>query len=822
MTKSNVACRSQVLAVALLAGTSLSSVPAFAQSTPEDDIYKAEIVVTSARKREESLLDTPIAITGFSGQELSQRGVATFTDLANQTPGFNLNANYSGRNDRTYAQLIIRGFTSSSPQVSAASMFIDGVPVSSSTAVSSIKNPARVEILKGPQAAYFGRQTFAGAINIVNREPADEFGGRVVGMAGTRNNYDVYGEIEGPVIGEVLGLRLTAGKWAKDGSYRNSFNNTTLGDQSSQSYSAFATFKPFDSLKIRAFGMYSQDKDGASPTGLISAYNVRGRDGSLVHVGQSNCTLTGYSSSVNGQGRPVQNPYFCGVAPDLARGPSANSTLDSVTEGFIAGGWAGLEDFGLARKFYHGHVNVDYEIGDTGLTLSSLTGHNRESYATLLDSDNVGSTLLVNPGPGGRAYYDFTFLSSVRNRDFSQEVRLSYDRGPINATLGASYLKATSVSRSGGGALPSPTIVPLRGGESKARTVGVFGALSYELDNGLSLSAEGRYQEDTLSAFSGQIGTTVRSNLILPVGFYPDGELLLKKTYKNFMPRVIVQYEFPGTDLMAYASWSKAVNPGRFNTQFLTQSASTTEAAYNAGVRVDVAPEKVTNYEIGVKGSLAGGAITFSSALYYAQWRDQANTIALSGTDSFGNPSLVNGTANTGSVNMKGIELDANWRVNRVISLQAGGAINDTDIRDYSYPLASQLTGVFDFRGKEMPNTSKYSAVAGIVLEDELSPNSDDTWFLRADYSFKSGVWSNAANVVRTRDRSLVNMRGGFQIDNLRLEAFVTNVFNNKDYISIADNYVLVPGFIYNAYNSSLVVGLPELRTAGVRAAIDF
>jgi len=820
-TKFDINRTYKTLTLALLAGTGLSSMPAFAQGSTESETYSPDIIVTSARKREESVLDTPISITGYTGEELAARGISTFTDLAQSTPGFNLNGNYSGRNDRSYAQLIIRGFTSSSPQTSTASMFIDGVPVSSATALSSINNPARVEILKGPQAAYFGRQTFAGAINVVNREPGDELAGKATAMIGTRNNYEVYGEIEAPLVTDLLGVRLTAGKWSKDGSYRNGYNNTTLGDQSSQSYSAFVTLTPSSNLKIRAFGMYSRDEDGAAATGLISAYDVTGTDGSLVHIGQSNCTLTGYTSTVNGQGTAHSNPYFCGVAPKMAKAASLNNTLNSATRDFVDGAWAGLDDFGLARNYYHGHVNIDYDIGG-GLSLSSLTGYNREVYATLLDSDNVGSTVLAPAAGSGNAYYDYTYLSQARNQDFSQELRLSYDQGPIHATFGGSYLKAWGVTKSGGGSLPSSTVTVKRAGKSQAETIGLFGAFSYKLDNGLTLSAEGRYQEDTLSAYAGEGGTRVTNDAILPVGFYADGSLLLKKTYRNFMPRLIAQYDIPGSDLMVYASWSKAVNPGRFNTSFLTQSQLTVDAAYAAGLGVEVKPEKVTNYEVGLKGALFGGAVTFSSALYYAQWRDQANTIALVGQDTNGNASLVSGTANTGSVDMRGLELEGSWRVNHMVTLQAGGAISDTKILEYSYPLASQLTGIWDYHGKEMPNTSKYSAVASIVLEDALAAGSDSTWFLRADYSFKSGVWSDAANVVRTPNRSLVNMRGGVTFGRTRIEAFVNNVFNNKDYISIADNYVLTANFQYYAYNSAVAVGLPELRTAGVKLSVDF
>lgn len=807
----------------LLAGSSLATMPSAAMAADDQAVTASEILVTTARKKEESVLDTPIAITGMTGEELSEKGVTTFGDLAQQTPGFSMNNNYSGRADRSYAQLIIRGFTSSSPSVSTASMFIDGVPVSSATAISSINNPARVEILKGPQPAYFGRQAFAGAINVVNREPGDELAGKVEATLGTRNNYEIYGEIEAPIIEDVLGIRLTGDKWSKDGGYTNSYNGSTFGDQSSESYSAFVTFTPTESLKIRGFGMYSHDDDGPAASTIVSAYTVTGTDGSTVIPGQSNCTLTGYTKTVQGTGTTIQNPWFCGVAPKLGHSLSANTNVDATVQDYLDAsksksfmGDDMIDHFGLVRNFYHGHLNVDYDIGDSGLTLSSLTGFNHEEWGTLLDSDNMGSEVLAG-GSAQRGFFDYTYLAETQNKDFSQELRLSYDSGPLNAMLGASYLKASSQAAGGGGAIPAASAVFKRRGKTENETKGIFGELSYSFDSGLSLSAEGRVQWDTLSSYAGEGGVTVTNSEVLPAGFYEDGSQLLKKTYVNFMPRAIISYNFPGSDLMAYASWSKAVNPGAFNSSFLTYTQDAVDAAIAAGVRVEVKPEKVTNYEVGLKGTALNGAMTFSSALYYAQWRDQINTIAVaSGTQ------LLAATANTGSVNLWGLELEGNLKVNDIVTLSAGGAISDTNIQEYSYPLTSQLTGVWDFSGNEMPNTSKYSAVASINLEDALSSTSDATWFMRADYSFKSGVYSNAANVTRAPNRSQVNLRGGVSFGKARIEAFVKNVFDNKQYVSVYDNYVITGNYAYFGYNSALAVGFPERRTAGVKVSVGF
>jgi iron complex outermembrane receptor protein len=274
---------------------------------------------------------------------------------------------------------------------------------------------------------------------------------------------------------------------------------------------------------------------------------------------------------------------------------------------------------------------------------------------------------------------------------------------------------------------------------------------------------------------------------------------------------------------MVYGSWSKGVNPGAFNTGFLTSPPATVAAAIAAGIGITVRPEKVTNYEIGLKGKLLDGRIRYALDGYFAQWRDQINTIALASLDpNTGTPQLVQGTANTGNVDMKGIEFEGSFAINDLITINGAGSLNDSKIKDYVSPTVSQLSGLFDYNGKQMPNTSKWSASAGIQFGGGIRGQDASSWFARADYVYKSGVYSNAANIVRTPKFYNVNARVGVTIDKLSIEAFVNNVFNNDAYTSIADNYQFTPNFAYTSTHSAIVVGLREKRTAGVQAKLSF
>lgn len=803
-------------------GTILAAaMPAVAQEAPASEATANGDIVVTARKSSESILKTPIAVSALTSDDLGVRGVVSLNDLAATTPGVNINNNAAGRNDRSFQQLILRGFTPSQATNPTAALFIDGAPVSSTSAFSTVSDPERVEVLKGPQAAYFGRNTFAGAINFVNKEPANEIRGSVSGMVGTRENYKLHADIGGAIVDDVLLARIGFDRVSKNGSWRNQFSGGTLGDQQTTSGSALVVLKPTPDFKIKAFGLISDDKDGPSAQGQLSAVTVRDSAGNTVLQSQSNCVLNGANAS------------FCGTTPGLATGPSANVTNDAFVKNFLANPRGrvvspkhGVDGYGLVRRYYHGHVSADYDFADLGLTLSSLTAYNKERYSQLADIDQYGSILLRNntTSVGARSYYDFPFLVERVNRDFSQEFRATYDQdGPLRGTLGVSYLNAFAQGSLGGGNGGLGTSVfSTVSGATRNRTYGAFFGVTYKFVESLSLSLEGRYQIDKISAFAPPAGFTARSDVFVPQGFYEGDSKLLGATYKNFLPRAILQYDF-SPSMMAYASFSKGVNPGQFNTAFLSFSTTVQQAAADAGVKVRVDPEKVTNYEIGLKGKLFDNTLRFALSAYYAPWRNQINAITLTAADAPGaSPAtqIIRYAANTGSVDMKGIELEGTWSVGNAIDINFSGSINDSSINSYSNPQVSALTGIRNFKGKENPNTSKYSAALGAQYNGSLG--AEMTWYARADYNFKSGVYADAANSVRTPDLHLVNTRVGINRGPASLSLFVRNVFNNHTFVSIANANVLAPGVSGVVPYNGLIVGLPELRTFGLEGKFRF
>lgn len=848
--------------VAIAAATTSLALPtgaAHAQETEAEAEAAPGVIVVTARKREENLLKTPIAITAMTSETIEAKGITSINDLVENTPGINVNNVNSGRNDRSFQQISLRGFTPSTTTSTLTATFINGVPVASATAVNAVTDPARIEILKGPQSAYFGRNTFAGAVNVVTKAPADYFGGSVSASAGTRNSYDLSLSLEGPIIEDVLGFRATGRGWKTDGSYTNQANpSETLGDQQTRTGTLQLEFTPSDSLKISTFGLYSEDDDGPSAQGMLSAYEIRSDNGALnipfnsgttngtvIVPSSSNCNLNGYTAGVSATESRVVRPYICGAAPGLPAGfsPAQNTVedgqladrLNDYTARVTSPG-EGVEGYGLKRKYYHLNMTIDYEIGDTGITLSSLTGYNYEIYSQLADLDNYDSTSLDNPGagiPGARAEFSFPFLVERENEDFSQEFRASYDNGgPLQAMLGVSYLKAITkndlVSIYGEEQFSAPRSGNSLKAPGKSVTKSVFGSLSYEVTDSLTISAEGRYQQDEIFAYAGATPLTIAANnsFGLPSGTFAPLESFYSEKFNNFQPRVIINYDI-NPDVMIYASWAKAANVSitSFNTSFFTGSAGEVAAAAGIGLGVLTKPEKLTNYEVGLKGSFFNGLLRGSLAVYKADWTDQYNlrsAIFIDPTTSL--PQIINGVANTGDVNLWGVELDVVASPVEGVNITAAGAINDSSIQSFADPSISLLTGVIDdgFEGNQLALTSKYSGSVGIEFFGDIENWDNGGWFIRSDVNYKSKQFVDAANLTWIKGRAVVNGRIGFTRGDLTLEVFAKNLLNNKQYTSIAQNSLLTPDFSLTGPYGYLNLGLPELRTVGIKAGFKF
>lgn len=250
----------------------LTALPAVAQTTPStavaatqagtptpgdaaaDSIDAGEVVVT-ARKREETLLDVPVAATAFTGALLESRGINSVREAATLTPGLNINSDGAGR-----AFVSIRGVGVTLVQTvqPGVGLFIDGIYQPNT---SYLNNPlldvARIEVLRGPQGTLYGKNTMGGAINVITRQPTNDWEGRaMVSVAGPDDQYIMSGAISGPIVADALQFRLAASHREQDGFIRNTIIGVRGNPLNTDSINGTLRFTPASDVVFTLKGYY--------------------------------------------------------------------------------------------------------------------------------------------------------------------------------------------------------------------------------------------------------------------------------------------------------------------------------------------------------------------------------------------------------------------------------------------------------------------------------------------------------------------------------------------------------------------------------------
>ena len=758
----------------------------------ESKVTIEEITVT-ARKRNESLLEVPLTVTAFTADDIGAKQIKELNDIVNYTPGFFYGTPTVGRNDRSNRRLLIRGMQVNTDVQTkqAVTVFIDGAPILGGD-IGSTENAERIEVVKGPQSAYFGRATFAGAINLITKTPNKEFQGKVKVEAGRFGLTDVGLSMEGPVIQDRLLYRVSASRYDTGGQYTNSLGGKKLGARKTDDYSATLYATPTDNLSIKTRAHYWEDKDG--PSASFSYGFGNGAE-------YFNCNRGGTAGRVNGNNnwicgeppfpRPDQIGVDVVVTPEIRSILLGNAAVPPSTLQFLFNPQF-LNGFGLERHALETSLVADYQFSG-GITLSSITAYHFNKWAALSDIDGRPTAKL---GPA----FDTLLLNNSDYSDFSQEARVtSAPDDKLRWMVGGSYTDQDAANTSGFRLPPGTFRSTAVGSVNLVKTRGLFGSAAYDIFDQLTLNVEARRQWDKIS--DGVIAG-----------------LVLSDTFKSFTPRVVLDYK-PTDEITIYASWAKGTRPGTFNTSLVGRPQSELDqirAAISADISVP--EERLDSYEVGFKGRLWDGRAFLTAAIYSAKWRDQQSVALTPITRANGTLDLVTATGSGGKTNLSGVEIEGEARLTDKLTVEGTFAYNDTDIITRDCGDCLLLLGVRDVLGlnKEMSRTPKYKGTVSASYTDELT--ADYNWFTRADYIYTGSMFETEANLTTTGAAKKVNLRLGIENDTLMVEVYGTNIFNDKTFTG----YQRLTDFPFAANRSALAVGLPNRPVYGARATYKF
>lgn len=801
----------------------VSSVALIIAATASPVIAELEEITVTARKKEETLIDAPLAVSVFGEEELQNAGYTDILQISKATPGLFIE-DYNQAGARVETTPRFRGvfFSSGSRLLQTATVFLDGIYLSGGEQTIGVNELERVEIIKGPQSALFGRNTFSGAINYVTKDPTEEFRGDIDLMLASEDEYRIGLGIEGGITDSITG-RFSANFDHDGGDWNNNaVPGDDLGDTENFAVNGSLIFKPSDRARIKLRGSYREVDDGTPAfvaTAGIAAHNFGG------FAVDANGVIDPNDSVIPGGGGRTESVFNGTVtAPDESAGTFGlnvdQANIDRFRAAYLADGRytpqaatlkynvLNTNETGLQLDSTRFDVHADFDISEN-ISLSFLGGYNEEAYGYWSDFDNTANTSF------------FSFISQ-EIEDTSLEIRLSGSGDKFDWTLGASRVDIEILGVSGTASFFGPTIMfgdifrtdPFKTG---AITTGFFGSLDYRFNEQLSATLELRRAEDEIS----------------------DGDLSISPaTINSTLPRFTLKYE-PNDTNTIYGTFSEGNLPGGFNPQIGTldavQLAELAVLAPGAGLTYE--EESLTNYELGWKTVFADGRAAMNVAAFFMKREDEifrSIEVVTDTTPMAPNPQrTVAFTSNGASTDIKGLEVDFSWAATDNFTM--GGSLAYVDSKIASFP-AGAGTGDFgdifgsaaNVEGQEAPRYAPIQISLNGTYEQACDFMNFNSWYTRGDIFYNSKFYDSVSNTAELDAATEANLRFGMRGDNLTAELFVTNLFDEdaptagSNFADLSNAVRTRPGGFFDFSREGTVVGLRDKRQVGVRLKYNF
>ena len=823
----------------LLAVTALVPATAFAQAAPASDSGYADIIVT-ARKTEEKLQNAPTSVAVATAEQIDRLGLDSVQDITKTTSGIVFDDSFGRDANRP----VIRG-QANILGASGVAYFIDGIYFSGSIADYDVDSIERVEVVKGPQSALYGRNTYSGAINIISKMPRANWEGRVSADISERSRYDISASVRGP-LAPGFGLALGGRYYDNKGEFVNAFDGSRIGKQQTKSL----------------FGVLKYDNDGPIRASLRANWN-KTDDGQPAIFSQSanenNCFFDN-GTLYRGLGR-----YFCGVIqPRQVNSDYSRQFVDP-------------QNVGLHSETFNGAFRFDADLSDS-LTLTSLTGYNKRTADNKTDGDYSGNSfnqvifaaVPTGPAVGGvpprtlnyfaaaRSTQDFTFSNRQVTKDWSQELRLQFKSDAVDVLLGGYYFSqnddtndnrvvpagAVALAQANANAATAAlcvripncgsftpitiaTTAPAPGNadfglygpsrninnfniENKA----LFGAVTFRFTPQLSISAEGRYAEEKITQ-STQTFTTLTAVVPAPS--------VVSATFKKFTPRVTLSWQASPTNLF-YAIYGEGQKPGGFNSNQAITAGFPTYAA-----------ETVKSIEFGMKHTLLGGKLIAN----FSAFQNDVDGYQLTQNVSVP-PNQISLIVNAGNARIRGFEAEFQLRPNRNVTLTANYAFTNAVFKSGFDEQLGVLNDVLDDNlvncstGDQFPATTGCQSLFGNITGKRIPRAPQHTVFVDLDYRQPVGGsgWSVFAganvnlissstaqidNLAWTGGSAVVDLRLGAQNDKFKLQFYVKNATNEQSI-----NQIIRYADANNDLRRNFIAGLRPQRRFGVVFSAGF
>lgn len=670
-----------------------------------------EQIIVTATRRAENIQDISANVSAFTGQDLLASNITNSIQLQQHTLGLVFSTN------GVYGQPYVRGVGSDviNPGTdSPIATYEDGAYQTRPTAsIVDFFDVNRVEMLKGPQGALYGRNATGGVIKVISNIPEHAYDGQLSVSYGDYDNTQVRGMVNAP-ISDSFAVRLAGIYNYRSGFTKNTFNNTNIDGDHNFALRGSMLYEPNDSLKAVLIGEYIRETGNRAEAGKL-------------------ITSPGLPD-------PVVDfaPAFGYVAPTIPSDPRVIQNDFQPTE------------FLIQKRL---NLNVTYHLGLADLQWTS-------AYTDLTDD--------------GKFDLDSTEVPYAYDREksgsqaFAQSVQLSSSTSSkLHWIVGADYLheRATQTFDARLWSFLFPAGTPVLGPTSPVTGIvwqsslhtnawSVFGDVQYDVTDKVRLEVSGRYNsEEKRATFNrtyidptgillGGAAQTPLGTIIPGLGTVIDpiaGDILFqlfpRRTFSQFTPTFSVEFR-PTTDVLLYASATNGFKSGGFNLQ-------------NNGE--EFAPEKIWSYEVGEKTSWLDDRLTANLSGFHYDYKD----LQVERFDGLAN--------NIGSAdaNIWGAEFEVHARPVPALQLDVGVSYLYAKYTKYltinsNFP----AMGIVDLKGFTMPKSPKFTVNLGAAYTWDLGENGSVT--LGGDLHSFSSLYFDQFETAALK-------QGGYTLINARL-----------------------------------------------------
>lgn len=738
----------------------LSAGAAHAQTGPSatEQARLTEDIVVTARLRSESLLDVPVAVTALTSADLARYGAANLNAIGSQTPGMIINKASNGGG----GQITLRGISTASGQAGfeqSVSINVDGVQTSRGrAAISSFFDLQQVEVLKGPQALFFGKNSPAGVISLVSRGPTEAFEGYVqAGYEFAGRELIGEGAVSGP-ISEDLGFRIAVrgrhmGGWMINNAVAEPVPFDTPGttkrrpgerEIAGRLTLAFTPSSPF-SATLKLFGSSYRD-DGPSNMS-IQPVNCGTSAGPEVTIGGN------VFVDPTGDCRLDSNLSNGGISPVVAK----NWLLANKKRG---------QAFGEYDSFTGSlMMNVDLE----SVLLTSVTGlavsrsHSFDNY-------------------DGTTYAMFTAAEHEKYRSFSQQLRIESNlAGAVNFMAGA-YFESSHQNFTNDSRIAPLPADPLTGkyhtwekpGVTDSKTYSVFAQMLFDITPDLELAAGGRYTHEKKDS-------TLENTYVHPgvAPLFSSARFVKNFSDNNFSPEVTLTYH-PAAETTLYGAYKTGFKSGGLGLSAVLTSATTLD-------QIDFDSEKVKGFEFGAKGQF--GALRAELTVYRYNYRN----LQVNSYDPTINAFTIQ---NAGGLSQFGTELQLHYAVARGFLLRGSAVYNRNRFKDYMTQCYSGQTAADgctpagqNMDGRTPARSPDWTGTAGFTYDTPIG--SGLSIGLTGDAYVSSAYFSNETLAPGAKQGSYARFDGSVRLQDAdgrwELALIGRNLSNKRYMLSTSD-----------------------------------